>query len=215
VKNIVSLEGKTIIVTGGAQGIGRALVELSVELGARVVAVDKNAEGLASLDKSRGDIMTLQGDIAEPAFAAEAVERVTETFGAIHGLVNNAGITRTAMIEKMSFVQWSEVLNVHLTGSFLWTQAVGRSMLARAKAGEKRPGAIVNISSDAGRAGTIGQINYGAAKSGMLGMGEIRDPRQLDLLWCRRNADDRNHSRRQISRRDPGTNSDGILGPAQ
>jgi 3-oxoacyl-[acyl-carrier protein] reductase len=74
------------------------------------------------------------------------------------------------MIEKMSFVQWSEVLNVHLTGSFLWTQAVGRSMLARAKAGEKRPGAIVNISSDAGRAGTIGQINYGAAKSGMLGM---------------------------------------------
>jgi 3-oxoacyl-[acyl-carrier protein] reductase len=99
VKNIVSLEGKTIIVTGGAQGIGRALVELSVELGAKVVAVDKNAEGLASLDKSRGDIMTLQGDIAEPAFAAEAVERVTETFGAIHGLVNNAGITRTAMIE--------------------------------------------------------------------------------------------------------------------
>ena len=74
-KNIVSLEGKTIIVTGGAQGIGRALVELSVELGAKVVAVDKNAEGLASLDKSRGDIMTLQGDIAEPAFAAEAATR--------------------------------------------------------------------------------------------------------------------------------------------
>ena len=169
-KNIVSLEGKTIVVTGGAQGIGRALVELSVELGARVVAVDKNAEGLASLDKSRGDIMTLQGDVSEPAFAADAVEQVTQAFGPIHGLVNNAGITRTAMIEKMSFVQWNEVLNVHLTGSFLWTQAVGRSMLARAKAGEKRPGAIVNISSDAGRAGTVGQINYGAAKSGMLGM---------------------------------------------
>jgi NAD(P)-dependent dehydrogenase (short-subunit alcohol dehydrogenase family) len=223
VKNIVSLEGKTIIVTGGAQGIGRALVEFSVELGARVVAVDKNAEGLASLDKSRGDIMTLQGDIAEPAFAAEAVERVTETFGAIHGLVNNAGITRTAMIEKMSFVQWSEVLNVHLTGSFLWTQAVGRSMLARAKAGEKAAGRYRQhlVGRGACRNHRSDQLwrrqkrHAGHDHEYRQGMGEIRNPRQLDLLWCRRNADDRNHSRRKISRRNPRAHSDGILGPAQ
>ena len=73
------------------------------------------------------------------------------------------------MIEKMSFAQWNEVLNVHLTGSFLWTQAVGRACWPAPKPA-RSAGAIVNISSDAGRAGTIGQINYGAAKSGMLGM---------------------------------------------
>lgn len=74
------------------------------------------------------------------------------------------------MIDKMSIHRWRSVLDVHLSGSFYFLQAVGRHMLERAKAGQKRPGAIVNISSDAGRRGTIGQINYGAAKSGMLGL---------------------------------------------
>lgn len=155
-KNIMTLEGKIIVVTGAAQGIGRALVELAVELGARAVAVDLNAEGLASL-ASNTHVLTIQGDISDSAFTEQAVSEVIDKFGAIHGLVNNAGITRPAMIEKMSLAQWNEVLNVHLIGSFLWTQAVGRNLLARAKAGEKRPGAIVNISSDAGRSGAMGR----------------------------------------------------------
>ena len=74
-----------------------------------------------------------------------------------------------AMIEKMTARQWQEVIDVHLTGTFYWTQAAGRHMLERAKAGNGG-GAIVNISSDAGRKGSIGQINYAAAKAGMLGM---------------------------------------------
>nr|HMN83314.1 SDR family oxidoreductase [Burkholderiaceae bacterium] len=86
------------------------------------------------------------------------------------GLVNNAGIIRPAMIEKMSLAAWREVVDVHLTGSFLWLQAVGRHMLARAKDGDQNPGSIVNISSDAGRKGSIGQINYAAAKAGMFGL---------------------------------------------
>jgi 3-oxoacyl-[acyl-carrier protein] reductase len=74
------------------------------------------------------------------------------------------------MIEKMTLQQWSEVISVHLTGAFLWTQAVGRIMVAQGKAGRESPGSIVNISSDAGRGGSVGQINYAAAKSGLLGM---------------------------------------------
>ena len=168
-KNIVSLEGKTIVVTGAAQGIGRALVDLALDLGANAVAVDLNAEGLATM-ASDARVLTIHGDISDPQFTESAVARIMEQFGAIHGLVNNAGVTRPAMIEKMSLVQWNQVLAVHLTGSFLWTQAVGRTMLARAREGEKKPGSIVNISSDAGRAGAMGQINYAAAKSGLLGM---------------------------------------------
>src|SRR3546814_21166585 len=70
----------------------------------------------------------------------------------------------------MTLEQWRQVLDVHLTGSFLFLQAVGREMIARAKAGDARTGSIVNISSDAGVQGTMGQINYGTAKSGTLGM---------------------------------------------
>ena len=74
------------------------------------------------------------------------------------------------MIEKMTVETWKLVIDVHLSGSFYFLQAVGRHMLERARAGEKQPGAIVNISSDGGRRGVIGQINYGAAKAGLYGL---------------------------------------------
>ncbi|MBI5322101.1 SDR family NAD(P)-dependent oxidoreductase [Bradyrhizobium sp.] len=170
-RNIVSLEGKTVVVTGAAQGIGRATITLARELGANAVAIDLNRDALSTYDKSDPRLMTITGSVTDEAFATDAVEKIVERFGAIHGLVNNAGITRPAMSEKMTLAQWNDVIEVHLTGAFLWTQAVGRTMLQRAKSGgETNVGSIVNISSDAGRAGSIGQINYAAAKSGMLGM---------------------------------------------
>lgn len=169
-RNIVSLEGRTVVVTGAAQGIGRATINLSRELGANAVAVDLNADGLATYDTSDGKLLTLTGNVADAAFAQKAVGEIVARYGAIHGLVNNAGIIRPAMSEKMTLDQWNAVLNVHLTGAFIWTQAVGRTMIERAGEGEKNVGSIVNISSEAGRTGSIGQINYAAAKSGLLGM---------------------------------------------
>jgi 3-oxoacyl-[acyl-carrier protein] reductase len=74
------------------------------------------------------------------------------------------------MIEKMSKEAWQQVIDVHLSGSFFFLQAVGRHVLARVRAGDKVAGAIVNISSDAGRKGTVGQINYSAAKAGLFGL---------------------------------------------
>lgn len=166
-----SLQDKVIVVTGAAQGIGAALVDKAISLGARVVAVDRNAEGLAELERRHGNAVFGQaGDVADQPFVLSAMSASLERFGAIHGLANNAGITRTAMIEKMSLEQWNQVLQVHLTGAFLWTQAVGKHMIQRFKDGDSRPGAIVNHSSVAGLRGSIGQINYAAAKSGQLGM---------------------------------------------
>src|SRR5690606_22593638 len=131
-----------------------------------------NADALAAFEREapEGRLLPLAGDVSDPAFAASAIEHAAARFGAVDGLVNNAGITRTAMIEKMTQDAWQKVIDVHLTGSFQFLQAAGRHMLAAARETGKPGGAIVNITSDAGRRGTIGQINYAAAKSGVLGL---------------------------------------------
>lgn len=170
-QNMMSLHDRVVIVTGAAQGIGNAVVRAALELGARVAAVDLKEEPLQALAAEFPDrVSTHVGSVCDPVFVTGAVQAVIEHFGQVDGLVNNAGIGRPAMIEKMTLEQWQQVIDVHLTGSFLWLQAAGRHMLARGRAGEKYPGAIVNITSDAGRRGTIGQINYSAAKAGMLGL---------------------------------------------
>jgi 3-oxoacyl-[acyl-carrier protein] reductase len=166
-QNPMSLADRTIIITGAAQGIGFATAKLIASLGGNPVLVDMNAERLAAARDVIGETvcLTSAGDVSDPSFAPFVVQQAVARFGAVDGLVNNAGITRTAMADKMTFEQWRQVLDVHLTGSFLFLQAAGRQMIEQAK-----PGSIVNISSDAGVQGTIGQINYGAAKSGVLGL---------------------------------------------
>lgn len=171
-RNPMQLQHAHVVVTGGAQGIGRAIAELALELGANVTLVDANAQALeataAAMPAER--VLGVAGSVADAVFVEHAVAQAIARFGPVTGLVNNAGIIRPAMIHKMSLAQWQAVLDVNLTGAFLCLQAVGRTMLARAKAGEQVRASIVNIAADAGRKGTIGQINYGAAKSGMLSL---------------------------------------------
>lgn len=170
--NLVSLAGRVVIVTGAGQGIGKAIAKGAVALGARVAAIDVNPKTLASLSQElpESSLLSLAGSVADPEFAQAAVRSTVERFGAVHGLVNNAGIVVAAMIHKMTVEQWRQVIDVNMSGAFYFLQAVGQHMLERAKAGDDSGGSIVNISSDAGRRGTIGQINYSAAKSAMLGM---------------------------------------------
>ncbi|MFA7553871.1 MAG: SDR family NAD(P)-dependent oxidoreductase [Spongiibacteraceae bacterium] len=170
-ENFMSLEGRTFIITGAGQGIGKAISTIAIDQGAQVVGVDLNAEPLAELEsKFSGKFVGVAGDVSKESTAHDAVAKGVETFGQIDGLVNNAGIGRPAMFDKMTTEQWQQVIDVHLTGSFHFTQAVGQHMIQRSKEGNPSPGSIVFISSDAGRRGSLGQVNYASAKAGMFGM---------------------------------------------
>jgi len=171
-KNPMSLEGHNIIITGAGQGIGEAVARLTVELGGKAILVDLQGDKVNALAEELGAAHAEAhvGSVAEPGFVQDVVATAVANNGAVHGLVNNAGIVRAAMIHKMPVETWQQVIDVNLSGVFYCLQAVGRHMLERAEAGDDGPKTIVNISSDAGRRGTIGQINYGAAKSGVMGI---------------------------------------------
>ncbi len=171
-ENLMDLTGRNIVVTGAAQGIGEAVARMAHGLGAKVVLIDVLGEKLEALvaDLGEGRAEAHVGSVADQAFVQGTIDAVVASNGALHGLVNNAGIVRAAMINNMTPEAWQQVIDVNLSGVFYCLQAVGRHMYERSKAGDKSPASIVNISSDAGRRGTIGQINYGAAKSGVMGL---------------------------------------------
>lgn len=172
--NPMSLAGSTVVVTGAAQGIGLATADLAYRLGATLVMIDANADAVnaaaAAFDAARVVVQT--GSVTDAAFVRDAMAAGVARFGGVHGLVNNAGIIRPAMIEKMSDEQWRQVIDVNLTGCYYCVQAFGRAALEQIKAGAAKPTprSIVNVSSDAGRMGSIGQINYSAAKAGLFGI---------------------------------------------
>ncbi len=173
-KNPYSLEGRRIMVTGAAQGIGRGVARLAAAMGGKVAAVDLNGDGLAALKDELGDACIIEaGSVTDQSMTESVISRMTSEWGGCDGLFNNAGIVRAAMIHKMARETWDEVINVNLTGVYLTLQAVGMHMKDRAESSEADEtcnGQIVNVSSIAGTAGTIGQINYGAAKAGVLGI---------------------------------------------
>lgn len=171
-QDTTSLKDRVIMITGAGQGIGRALAEYAVAKGGRVALVDINEAALSETVLAIGEqqAKAYVGDIGNQEFIQDTVDNIVEHFGDLRGLINNAGIVRAAMAHKMTLAQWQQVIDVNLTGAFICLQTVGKYLIQKAKKGDPNPGSIVNISSDAGRRGTIGQINYGAAKSGLLGL---------------------------------------------
>ena len=169
--NPLALTNRVIMITGGAQGIGLALAEFALQMGAKVALVDINAAALeaAAVELDTPHLRTFAGDITDEAFIDATLEQTVDHFGDLYGLINNAGIVRAAMAHEMPLEKWRQVLDVNLTGAFLCLRAVGNYLIGKAKRGVEKPGSIINIASDAGRRGTVGQINYGAAKSGVLG----------------------------------------------
>jgi len=159
------LEGKVCIVTGGARGIGRAMVEKFALEGAKMVyACDLNEEALKELEKKYDNVKGYKLDVTDRPAIAKFKEKVMAEEGKVDVLVNNAGITRDALIQKMSEEDWDIVINVNLKGVFNMTQQFGPEMM---KAGK---GSIINISSVVGIYGNIGQTNYAATKGGVIAM---------------------------------------------
>jgi 3-oxoacyl-[acyl-carrier protein] reductase len=169
-QNPMSLADRVIVITGAAQGIGRGVAAKAAALGAHLVLIDINGDGARETAELVGGADVHAGSVADPAFVQDTVAAIVDRHGCINGLFNNAGIIRTAMIHKLSQADWQAVIDVNLTGVFLCLQAVGRHMIEQAEAGVDAPRRIVNVSSIAGRRGTVGQINYGAAKAGVLGI---------------------------------------------
>lgn len=161
-------EGKVAIVTGGAQGIGRAICQRLASEGAAVVLADvKDAVGEATAAELGSDgarVDFFHTDVTRVDDVAALVKHVQETHGRIDVLVNNVGITRDGLFVMMPDDDWDLVLRVNLTSVFLVSRAVARPML------KQRSGRIVNITSVAGLAGNAGQANYSASKAAIVGL---------------------------------------------
>jgi len=164
----MSLIGKTALVTGAAQGIGRDIALALATDGADVAICDVNLE---AAQKTAGDIeakgrksLALKANVASSAEVTAMVDQVVEKFGRIDILVNNAGITRDGLILRMKDDDWDLVLSINLKGSFLCTKAALKYM------SKQRGGNIINIASIVGAMGNAGQANYVASKAGLIGL---------------------------------------------
>lgn len=162
------LKDKVVIVTGASRGIGRSLALNMAAQGARLVLSARNAEALAQLvteiQATGGAAVAVAGDVSSATAANELVDAGMQAFGRIDVLVNNAGITRDALLLRMKDEDWDDVLNINLKGAFLCTRAAAKVM------SKQRYGRIINISSVVGEMGNPGQANYCASKAGLLGL---------------------------------------------
>jgi len=161
------LRDKVAIVTGAARGIGEAIVYRFVEEGAKVALCDLDGDALCAVEarirKMNGSSFIAVGDIVDRPFVQSLVAQTVEKFGTLDVLVNNAGITRDAILHKMTEEQWDQVINVNLKGSFNCLQAAAISMREQGK------GSIINVSSTS-RFGNPGQLNYSTTKGGIVSM---------------------------------------------
>ncbi len=164
-------------------GIGRAIASTFVARGARVAIADIDHEGAERTASELGpDAFGVGCDVTHSRSVEAAFTATIERFGRLDIVVNNAGITRDAMLHKLAEEDWDVVIDVHLKGTFLVTQAAAKYFRER-----NQPGAIVNISSLAAKGGNMGQLNYVAAKSGIVGMTKT-SARELARYGVRVNA---------------------------
>lgn len=159
------LKDKVCVVTGGAQGIGRCIVETFAKQNARLIyACDMNKDAMADLEKSYQNVKAIGLNVCDRNQIAGFIEKVKSEADRIDVLVNNAGITRDALIDRMTENDWDLVIDVNLKGVFNMTQAIVPLMIAN------NSGSIITMSSVVGTDGNIGQSNYAATKGGVIAM---------------------------------------------
>ncbi|MFH0960099.1 MAG: 3-oxoacyl-[acyl-carrier-protein] reductase [Pseudomonadota bacterium] len=167
--SLLSLQGKTALVTGGSRGIGREISVLLARYGAYVIVNFKSDEGAAketfdAIHEFQGKGGLKKFDICNSVDVEKNINEVIAERKSIEILVNNAGIARDGLLGRMKDSDWKAVIETNLTGTFNMCRAIAKSMI------RNRYGRIVNISSTAGELGNAGQVNYSAAKSGLIGL---------------------------------------------
>ncbi len=182
IKDLFDLTGKTAIVTGGSRGIGVEMAEGLAEAGAHLMLCARREEWLTeTVEEFRSRGFTVEGvtcDVSKESDVQAVVDATIEKFGAVDVLINNAGISWGAMPEEMPLAQWQKVIDVNLTGCFLFAQIAGREML------KKSSGSIINIASIAGMTSSANgpfYAGYAASKAGLIGL-----TRELAASWGRR-----------------------------
>jgi 3-oxoacyl-[acyl-carrier protein] reductase len=182
------LTGKVALVSGAGRGIGRAIGIKLADEGARVVLNDVDAgpveETIKSIKHAGGEAIACVGSVTEPEFGERFVQTALNNYGGLDIIINNAGYTWDGVIQKMSDDQWQSILDVHLTAPFRILRAAADFIRSAAKteaaAGQEVFRKIVNISSISGQYGNAGQLNYAAAKAGIVGL-----TRALSKEWGR------------------------------
>lgn len=163
-----SLEGKTVLVTGGSRGIGKSIVLELAQAGANVAftyarSVEAAEALVQEIKDNGGKALAFQADAVNYERAEEVIKDVVAEFGSLDVLVNNAGITKDNLIMRMGEDQWDDVIETNLKSVFNYSKAVIRTMM------KQRKGSIINISSVVGVSGNAGQTNYSASKAGVIG----------------------------------------------
>src|SRR5882672_1018647 len=168
-KPIFDLAGRVAIVTGGSVGLGRQMAEGLAEMGAKLVLCARKKErclqAAEELQKLGVEVLALGCDVKDPASIQGVADATVKQFGRIDILVNNAGTSWGALVETMTIEQWNKVIETNLTGTFLFSQAAGKHMVAQ------RRGKIINIASVAGMRGAPPEfqaIGYHASKGGVI-----------------------------------------------
>ncbi|MBA3633619.1 MAG: glucose 1-dehydrogenase [Acidobacteria bacterium] len=182
IKELFDLTGKTAVVTGGSRGIGKEMAEGLAEAGANLMLCARRIEWLdEAVEEFRGKNFHVHGKICDVTKAQDVqavVDETIEKFGKIDILINNAGISWGAMPEEMPLEKWQKVIDVNLTGCFIFAQAVGREML------KVNSGSIINIASISGLTSSANgpfYAGYVASKAGLIGL-----TRELAASWGRR-----------------------------
>lgn len=162
----MNLKGKTALVTGGARGIGKAIVLKLARQGANVAILDMAMapDTVKEVEALGVKAISIEANVTKPESIEKAVEQVIATFGSLDIVVNNAGITKDNLFLRMKPEEWDLVISVNLTGAFNVCKAVNKQMF------KQRAGKIVNIASVVGQMGNAGQANYAASKAGLIGL---------------------------------------------
>lgn len=161
------LKGKTVVVTGAAKGIGKAVALAFAGEGCNIVLNYRSSVSDETIKEIEGNgvkCLPVQGDVGDFNFAAELVKTVKKEFGSLDVLVNNAGITRDMLLMRMKEEEFDDVIHTNLKGTFNMVRQASSLML------KQKSGAIINMSSVVGVTGNVGQANYAASKAGVIGL---------------------------------------------